>query len=111
MINQLDLFGATVAAAPELTEPLLGISVRLPDLCKCGDAIAVIGPGKGMHRASLACNSCGFFRGWISFESYNFITAIINKFGAPTTPILIRRRSEQAPPTSPDQIGGDLKWT
>jgi hypothetical protein len=99
MINQLHLFGATVAAAPELTEPLLGISVRLPDVCaKCGDSVAVIGAGKGMHKASLSCKACGHFRGWVSRASYDFLTAITNKFGAPTTPIVIRRGQHGAAP-------------
>ena len=93
--GQLDLFGATVAAA---SEPLLGISVRLPDVCKCGDAIAVIGPGKGVHRASLGCSSCGLFRGWMSHASHDFLTAITNKFGAPTSPIIIRRGRHGAAP-------------
>jgi hypothetical protein len=104
--QQLDIFGAT-AAAPT-NDQLLGVLVRLPDACgKCGGDVAVIGAGKGVHKASIACNSCGYFRGWVSYESYKFIAEITNKFGAPTTPILIRRRSERAPPTSPDQIGGD----
>jgi hypothetical protein len=87
--SQADLFGAPTAPPGN---PLLGLSVRLPDTCsKCGESVAVIGPGKAQHKASVSCKSCGFFRGWISFESYNFIAAITCKFGAPTTPILIRR--------------------
>jgi hypothetical protein len=90
MIDQFDMFAATLAAPT--TDPLLGILVQLPDACgKCGDSVAVIGPGKGMHKASLSCNSCGFFRGWVSHAPYDFLAAITSKFGAPTTPIIIRR--------------------
>lgn len=95
MSIQTDLFGASTT--PD--NPLLGISVRLPDVCsKCGESVAVIGPGKAQHKASLNCNSCGYFRGWISAESYSFIATITNKFGAPTTPILIRRGSSARNP-------------
>ena len=91
MNDQLNMFIATAAGA-RATDPPLGILVQLPDACgKCAAGVAVIGPGKGMHKASLACNSCGFFRGWVSRASYDFITALTSKFGAPTSPIIIRR--------------------
>ncbi len=93
-LHQGDFFGAP---KPPPNNLLLGLSVRLPDVCsECGEVVALIGAGKGPHKASLSCNSCGHFRGWISAESYNFIAEIINKFGgAPTTPILIRRGPSQ----------------
>jgi len=63
---QGDFFGAP---APPPENPLLGLSVRLPDVCgKCNDTLAVIGAGAGPHKASLGCNSCGHFRGWISAD-------------------------------------------
>ena len=86
---QHDLFGA---AAP--TGPLSGITVKLPDTCsKCGDLVAIIGPGKPPHCASLLCQSCGLHRGWISRANYTFLNEIINKFGAPSEPIVFRIRS------------------
>ena len=91
---QLDLFGT---AAP--ADPLLGLAVKLPDTCsKCGDLVAIVGPGKPPHCASLLCRSCGLHRGWISRANYTFLNEIINKFGAPTEPIVFRTRS-----TKPEQ--------
>ena len=91
---QLDLFGP-----PPSADPLLGLAVKLPNTCsKCADLVAIIGPGKPPHSASLLCRSCGLHRGWISRANYTFLTEIINKFGAPTEPIVFRNRS-----TRPEQ--------
>jgi hypothetical protein len=85
MNAQLDLFDP---GNPTLVDGLL---VRLPDACKCGHTIALIGKGRGLHRASLHCHSCGRFRGWVSKTSHDFLTGIIKSFGCPTEPIVIRR--------------------
>jgi hypothetical protein len=62
--GQLDLFGA-----PNSADPLLGFAVKLPNTCsKCADLVAIVGPGKPPHSASLLCRSCGTHRGWISRE-------------------------------------------
>jgi hypothetical protein len=58
---QLDLFDTAVPA-----DPLLGLAVKPPNTCsKCADLVAIIGPGKPPHSASLLCRSCGLHRGWI----------------------------------------------
>ena len=91
---QPDLFGAAVPAGP-----LSGLTVKLPDTCsKCGDLAAIIGPGEPPHYASLVCQSCGLHRGWISRANYTFLNEVINKFGAPSEPIVFRIRS-----TKPEQ--------
>jgi hypothetical protein len=93
---ELDLFGAATPA-----DPLAGLAVKLPDTCgKCGQLVAIVGPGKPPHCASLLCRSCGAFRGWISRANYTFLNEIINKFGVPTEPIVFRNRS-----TKPEQDG------
>jgi hypothetical protein len=86
---QLHLFDGAASA-----NPLSGLSVKLPDTCSnCGDLVAIIGPGKPPHCASLLCRSCRLHRGWISGANYTFLSEIINKFGAPTEPIVFRSRS------------------
>jgi hypothetical protein len=93
---QPDFFGTAARA-----EPLFGVAVKLPDTCsKCGDLVATVGPGKPPHCASLFCRSCGLHRGWISRANYNFLYEVINKFGAPSEPIVFRSRS-----TKPEQNG------
>jgi hypothetical protein len=73
--------------------PAFGLRVRLEThrRCKCGSDIAVVGRGREPHAAQLRCNRCGAHRGWLSHGTANWITTIINKFGAPTTPIVLRR--------------------
>jgi hypothetical protein len=86
-----DLFGT---AAP--ADPLLGLAVKLPNTCgKCADLVAIIGPGKPPHCASLLCRSCGLHRGWILRVNYKFLNEIINKFGVPSEPIVFRTRNTQ----------------
>jgi hypothetical protein len=86
---QLDFFGA---AAP--ADPLFGVAVKLRDSCgKCADLVAIIGPGKAPHFASLLCRLCGLHRGWLSRANYTFLNEVINKFGAPSEPIVFRTRN------------------
>jgi hypothetical protein len=92
--TQLDLFGPPTSA-----DPLLGLAVKLPNTCsKCADLVAIIGPGKPPHSASLLCRSCGLHRGWVSRANYTFLNEVINEFGAPSEPIVLRTRS-----TKPEQ--------
>lgn len=73
--------------------------MKLPNTCsKCADFVAIIGPGKPPHSASLLCRSCGLHRGWVSRANYTFLNEVINKFGAPSGPIVFRTRS-----TKPEQ--------
>jgi hypothetical protein len=74
--------------------PLSGLRVRLETRarCKCGSDIAVISCRRGPHAAELTCARCGAYRGGLSHNTANWITTVIGKFGAPTTPIVLRRR-------------------
>ena len=93
-----DLFRATALSSTEtfaplgkIANPLISITVKLPDTCKCGSPLAVIGPAVVPHRASLHCQECGQFRGWVSNEAFRFVTKIVEQFGKPAEPILIHR--------------------
>ena len=99
-----DLFEATSLSSTEtfaplgkIVNPLVGIDVRLPDSCKhCGSQLAVIGPSRPPHRASMNCKSCASFRGWVSNVSFDFISKVVEQFGQPTEPILIHRGKSQS---------------
>jgi hypothetical protein len=93
-----DLFRATALSSTEtfaplgkIANPLIGITVKLPDTCKCGSPLAVIGPAVVPHRASLHCQECRQFRGWVSNEAFRFVAKIVEQFGKPAEPILIHR--------------------
>jgi hypothetical protein len=81
------------AAAP--IDPLYGLFVQLSDTCRCGSRVAIIGEGKGPHRASLFCERCGTHRGWMANAAHAFVSKIIEKFGKPTTPIRVRRNNSE----------------
>ena len=63
-------------------DPLCGLAVQLFDRCQCGSYDAVIGEGKGPHRASLFCNRCEKHRRWMANEAHVFVTEVVKKFGS-----------------------------
>ena len=93
MTMQVDLFAAPPdppCHADVPIDPLCGLSLKLSDACQCGLRDAVIGEGKGAHRAAFFCSRCEGHRGWMANEAHSFIAKIVKKFGKPTKPIRIR---------------------
>jgi len=90
-----DLFG---------TPTLIGLKVKLDrpiDREKpCCKNICAIGPGKESHTAELTCSGCGQHRGWLSKATAEWLMRVVTCFGAPTTPIVVRKE-EGAPDTEP----------
>jgi hypothetical protein len=86
---QLDLFRQAVPLPPH--DPSHGLSVQMLSACHCGATLAATGPGGGPHAASLHCEGCGVHRGWVSHATHRFLIELINKFGKPTEPIILRR--------------------
>jgi hypothetical protein len=81
---------------PELAPPsssVIGLEVILPRPCWCGDCIAVVGSSCGPHHASFECGHCGIHRGWMSGETYRFISTIIDTIGRPLEPIRVTTNS------------------
>jgi len=85
-------------------DPLIGLRVRLPDVCKCGANLpAIIGPGRGPHRAELLCTICSRHRGWMPNLSAVFLLETIRFFGRPTEPIAITRDRQRAAECGPSK--------
>jgi hypothetical protein len=84
---------------------LVGLKVKLDRIVDrerpCCRNICVIGPGKGPHAGSFHCADCGGHRGWLSQSTARWIQHVVTRFGAPTTPIIVRPSlvEEEAPPT------------
>ena len=76
---------------PPLDDPLIGLVVDLQDPCKCGAHVAVIGPGKAQHAASLRCHACDRHRGWLAKQTHNFISESIKQSGRSADPIKVQR--------------------
>jgi hypothetical protein len=67
----------------------------------CCRNICSIGAGTGPHVGELRCVDCGQHRGWLSKPTAQWIEHVATRFGAPTTPIVVRKANieeEEAPP-------------
>jgi hypothetical protein len=86
--RQLDLFIAEPAS------PILGLHVKIDRPIDrdrpCCENVCAIGPAKGPHAGELICADCGRHRGWLSKTTARWIEDVISRFGAPTTPIVVR---------------------
>jgi hypothetical protein len=91
-----DLFGATT---------LIGVRVKLDRPVDrerpCCRNICVIAAGEGPYVGTLLCADCGQHRGRLSESTAQWIEHVATRFGAPTTPIIMRMSSterREAPP-------------
>jgi hypothetical protein len=86
-----ELFQTTSSSA------LIGMIVQLDrsiDQQKpCCSNMAIITIGKGQHAAGLVCASCGRHRGWISKSTTTSLQKIVEQWGAPTEPLIVRDSS------------------
>jgi hypothetical protein len=78
-----------------MTDNLIGLRVRLDRPVDrerpCCRNVCTIGPARGPHAGELLCADCKQHRGWLSKSAAKWIEAVVSKFGAPTTPIVVRR--------------------
>jgi hypothetical protein len=101
MSAQLDMFGA----APVDEGNLTGLKVKLDRPVDrerpCCRNVCIIGAGKGPHASELHCADCGQHRGWLTKPTAAWIEHVVTRFGAPITPIIVRK-SEEVPPAEPN---------
>ena len=57
----------------------------------CCRNVCVINEGKPPHAGRLQCADCDRFRGWLSKSTAQWIEHVVTRFGAPTTPIIVRK--------------------
>jgi hypothetical protein len=100
--SNVDLFGSTT---------LIGLEVKLDRPADrerpCCKNICRIGAARGPHAGALTCTGCGQHRGWLSKSTARWIESVITRFGAPTTPIVVRKShtyEEEAPGTEPNSL-------
>src|SRR5215470_14124381 len=83
------------AAAPEDNTGLVGLKVKLDRAADrerpCCRNVCIISAGKGPHAGELHCADCGQHRGWLSQSIAQWIEDVVTRFGAPTTPIVMRK--------------------
>jgi hypothetical protein len=88
---------------------LLGLRVRLDRPIDrerpCCLNICTVGLARGPHAGELICADCGQHRGWLSKSTAQWIKHVATRFGAPTTPIVVRKAhtfEEEAPDVEPN---------
>ena len=90
-MSQLDMFGA----APVDEGNLVGLKVKLDRPVDrerpCCRNVCIIGAGKEPHAGELRCADCGQHRGWLSKTTAQWIEHVVSRFGAPATPIVVRK--------------------
>ena len=76
---------------------LIGLRVKLDRAIDrekpCCRKICVISAGKGPHAGALHCVDCNQHRGWLSKSTATWIEQVVTRFGAPTTPIVVRNHT------------------
>ena len=83
---------------------LIGLKIRLDRPLDrerpCCRNICTIGVGRAPHAGELTCSDCGQRRGQISQSTAQWIETVVTRFGAPTTPIIVRNQTyqEEEPP-------------
>jgi hypothetical protein len=95
-MSNTDLFG---------NPTLIGLKVKLDGPIDrerpCCLNICTVGSARGPHAGELICASCGQHRGWLSQTTARWIEHVATRFGAPTTPIIMRMSTterREAPP-------------
>ena len=101
MSAQLDVFGA----APVDDSSLVGLKLKLDRPVDrerpCCRNLCIISPGKAAHAGALNCADCGQHRGWLNKSTAQWIEHVVARFGAPSTPIVVRKShtcEQEAPP-------------
>jgi hypothetical protein len=95
---QLSMFAVTSPSSSPV-----GLTVILPRLCRnCGADTGVIGSSAGPHHARLKCCGCGCHSGWLSGETFRFLSDVIDNFGRPTEPVEVRRNQSAQSADSPE---------
>jgi hypothetical protein len=78
----------------QLLFPPIGLRLKLDRtidrLRPCCDNIATVDHGRATHCAGLRCSKCGRHRGWLPREGFQFLTNVVQRFGAPAEPIILR---------------------
>jgi hypothetical protein len=84
--------------------PLLGLTVRSPDACRCTSALMTIGDGN-----VLICGACQRRCSILSSSTANWLQQVVKTFGRPTGPIVLRQKSN-CPPRLPAHLRGALRF-
>jgi hypothetical protein len=86
---------------------LYGLQVRFEGCRDCCSNVGTIESSGGTELANLICSGCGVRRGTISGQSFQFLSALVERYGAPDTPIILRRGHVRPPPDEGGTMTGN----
>jgi hypothetical protein len=88
---QLDFFSSSSppSSAPAAS-PIVGMKVQLQRACARGSFFGVVGSSAGPRANRVTCDACNVFRQWLGHREADFLAAISEKFGCPSSPIILR---------------------
>jgi hypothetical protein len=89
---------------------LIGLKIKLDRPADrerpcCRNVCCIIDAGKSLHAGAFQCADCGQRRGWLSKPTAQWIEQVVTRFGAPSTPIVVRKAhtfQEETPTTEPE---------
>lgn len=94
MFEQGELFPGTIEP-PSSSKSPVGLKAQLPQPCpNCGNSIGIIGSSGGPHANKVTCSSCGAFCRWLAKREADFLLTICEKFGCPSSPIVLRTKQD-----------------
>ena len=86
---------SVIPAGSNISNNLLGLTVKLDRPVErerpCCSNICIIEAARAPHAGELVCVGCNRRRGWLSKTTAAWIEKVIAHFGAPTTPIVLRK--------------------
>ena|SRR5262249_7306290 len=91
----------TCPVTPSTDANPIGLAITMPEPCpRCSGHDAVIGAGRGPHKASIMC-VCGRHLSWMSVLTFNFIAEVVRRFGQPNESVCVNRQPATAELKSP----------
>jgi hypothetical protein len=89
-----------------MSDTLIGTKIKLDRPTDrerpCCRNVCIISASGEPHAGKLNCADCGRDRGWLSKTTAQWIESVMSRFGAPATPIIVRKShtyQEEAPDT------------
>jgi hypothetical protein len=102
-MSQGDPFGEL---ASKITDPIVGLQVKLQSPCRCHCDTARIVKGEWLN-VPFCCEGCGMERGRLSYATVTFVRRAIELWGRPTSPIELKHANYIETSSQPSGAGAE----
>jgi hypothetical protein len=100
-----DLFGEL---ASKITDPFVGLQIKLDDPCRCHSYIARVVKGEWLN-TPFCCEGCGRERGRLSYATLTFLRRVVEAFGRPAEPIKLKHGNYIETSPQPSGAGAQMQ--